>query len=243
MKSSVFKLSLAAAIFCIAGGAFAEQAGDTIGSIGIAYLSPDAKLGTLTTTGGGPTGAIITSQLAGASASIDGKTTLSMSVLHLFTDNIGAEFTIGVPPKVTVDLNTPNGAPQSHPGAATAKVLTPALVGKYLFLEPSSAYRPYLGLGLTRVSFSSVSPNKNDATVNAIAGTSTSLSSSWAPVYNFGMIYNINDKWSINGSISYIPIKTDMTLTGPGVGGGPVTTTGTLKINMTDYVLRVGYKF
>jgi outer membrane protein len=244
MRSLLGKWAFITATFCIASGALAQQAGDTIGSLGIAYLSPDAKLGTLTTTGGGPTGAVVTGQLAGASANIDGKTTLSMSLLHMFTNNIGAEFTLGIPPKVTVDLNAPNGSsPQSHPGAATAKVLTPALVGKYLFMEPSSPYRPYLGLGLTRVSFSSVTANKSDATVNAIAGTSGSLSSSWAPVYNVGMIYNIDDKWSINGSISYIPIKTDVTLTGPGVGAGPLTTTGTLKINMTDYVVRVGYKF
>jgi outer membrane protein len=240
MRSSLFKLAFVATSFCVAGGAFAQKAGDTIGSLGIAYLSPDAKLGTLTSTG--PAGAPFTAQLAGATAHIDGKSTLSMSVLHMFTDNIAAEFTLGVPPKVTVDLNTPNGAQTTHPGAATAKVLTPALVGKYLFMEPSSAYRPYVGLGMTRVSFSGVTPNTSDATVNLLAGSSASLSSSWAPVYNAGMIYNINDKWSINGSISYIPIKTDVAFSGAGAGTG-TTTTGTLKINMTDYVLRVGYKF
>ncbi|MGZ5789912.1 MAG: OmpW/AlkL family protein, partial [Burkholderiaceae bacterium] len=206
MRSSLFKLAVVASTLCAANGAFAQQAGDTIGSLGVAYLSPDAKLGTLTSTG--PAGAPFTAQLAGSSAHIDGKATLSVSVLHMFTDNLAAEFTLGVPPKLTVDLNTPNGAQQSHPGAATAKVLTPALVGKYLFLDKSSAFRPYLGLGVTRVSFSGASANTSDPTVNAVAGTSASLSSSWAPIYNTGVIYNINDKWSLNGSISYIPIKT-----------------------------------
>lgn len=240
MKSVLFKLAITTATFCIANGALAQQAGDTIGSVGIAYISPDARLGQMTSTG--PAGAAFTSQLSGASADIDGRTTLSMSVLHMFTDDIAAEFTLGDPPKLTVNLNTPNGAAQSHPGAATAKVLTPALVGKYLFMDKSSAYRPYLGLGVTRVSFSGVTANKSDATVNAVGGGSASLSSSWAPIYNAGIIYNINDKWSLNGSLSYIPIKTDVTLTGAGAGTG-TTTTGTLKINLVDYVVRVGYKF
>jgi outer membrane protein len=232
----LFKLVLVSSTFCVASAALAQQAGDTIGSLGIAYLPPDAKLGQMTSTGAAA-GAFNT-QLAGASANIDGETTLSMSVLHMFTDDIAAEFTMGVPPKVTVDLNTPNAGTQSHPGAATAKIWTPALVAKYLFLDKTSAYRPYLGLGVTRVSFKDVSVNKSDATVNAVAGTSASLSSSWAPVYNAGLIYGFNDKWSLNGSISYIPIKTDVTVVGSGT-----TTTGTLKVNQFDYVLRVGYKF
>lgn len=253
MRSLLLKLASLGASFCIASGAFAQQAGDTIGSFGIAHLSPHTSLGQTNTTGSNtPIPALgnisaptyFNAQLAGATADIGDDDTLSLSVLHMLTDHIAMEFTLGVPPKMNVNLNAPNGsAPQSHPGAATAKVLTPALVGKYLFMDTSSDYRPYLGLGVTRASFSGVTVNKNDPTVNALAGNSASLSSSWAPVYNAGMIYNINDKWSVNGSISYIPIKTDVTLVGPGVGAGAVTTTATLKINMVDYVVRLGYKF
>ena len=74
--------------------------------------------------------------------------------------------------------------------------------------------------------------------MNAMAGTSASLSASWAPVYNAGVIYNIDDKWSINASISYIPIKTTATF----IGSGAVTS-GDLTINPTDYVIRLGYRF
>jgi outer membrane protein len=58
------------------------------------------------------------------------------------------------------------------------------------------------------------------------------------PVYNAGAIYNIDDKWSINGSVSYLPIKTTATF----VGSGAVTT-GDAKLNTTDYVIRLGYRF
>jgi outer membrane protein len=230
--------------------AFAEQAGDTVFSLGVAHLSPSTSLGQTNTTGSAapdpafgnvPAPAYFNAALSGASASIDSKNTVSTSLLHMFTDNIAAEFTIGIPPKMNFNISSP--AAGSHPGAATAKVWTPALVGKYLFLDKSSDYRPYLGLGMTYVSFKDVTTNKNDPTVAAIAGTSASLDSKWEPVYNAGLIYSINDKWSINGSISYIPIKTDITLVGPGGTTGPVTTTGTLKINMVDYVVRLGYKF
>lgn len=253
MSPRFCKLTFIGMFFCVASSAFAEQAGDTVLSVGVAHLSPDASLGQTNTTGSStPIPALggvsaptyFNAALSGTTADIDSKDTISTSLLHMFTDNIAAEFTLGVPPKMNFNLYSPNGsAPKSHPGAATAKVWTPALVAKYLFLDKSSDYRPYLGLGVTYVSFKNITTNQNDPTVAALAGTSASLSSVWEPVYNAGMIYNINDKWSLNGSISYIPIKTDMTLVGPGVGAGAVTTTGTLKINMVDYVLRLGYKF
>ena len=68
------------------------------------------------------------------------------------------------------------------------------------------------------------------------------MSSSWTPVYNAGVIYNIDEKWSINGSVSYLPVKTDVTFMGAGQGTG-TTTTNTMKLNTTDFVVRVGYKF
>ena len=56
------------------------------------------------------------------------------------------------------------------------------------------------------------------------------------------MIYNINQKWSINGSVSYIPLSTNASFKGAAQGTG-TTTSGKLKLNTTDIVLRVGYKF
>jgi outer membrane protein len=98
--------------------------------------------------------------------------------------------------------------------------------------------RPYLGLGVTHVSFRNVKANTSDPLVARLAGTSASLSSSWAPVYNAGLIYNINERFSVNASVSYIPIKTTATFVGSGT-----TTTGRLKLNPLDYVVRIGYKF
>jgi outer membrane protein len=59
-----------------------------------------------------------------------------------------------------------------------------------------------------------------------------------APLYTVGGIYRLDEKWSINGSVSYVPLKSNASFVGTGT-----TTTGTLTINPTEYVLRVGYKF
>jgi len=235
MHSFKKSVLLSAVLLAVAGGVHAQKAGDNILGVGIAQVVPSTALGTLTAVG--PAGVPFTAQLANASSNIDSVSTVTVGFLHMFTDNVGAELTLGVPPKLSINLNAPSGGGQ-HNAAATATYLAPAVVAKYLFNKPGDQWRPYLGLGATYVSFADVSTNKSDATVQALAGTSASLSSAWAPVYNLGVIYNIDERWSINASVSYIPLKSTVTFVGTGT-----TTTGSVDLNTTDYVIRVGYKF
>jgi outer membrane protein len=241
--TSITKIALACATLVAASGAFAQKAGDNIVSIGYASINPDAQLGTVTSSSASaPSAAAFTAQLVGATANVASQSTVSFGWLHMHTDNIGTELTLGIPPEFTQDLNTPKGTAPSHAAAAKLKILTPAVVAKYFFGTAQDQWRPYVGLGVTHATFSDVSTNAADRTVVALAGTSASFSSSWVPVYNAGLIYNIDDKWSINGSVSYLPVKTTATFVGPGLGV-PVTSTGDVKLNTTDYVIRVGYRF
>ena len=215
--------------------AHAQQAGDTIVAIGAARVSPDLSLGALTSVG--PFASAFNPVTAGATASAGYAETLSFSVLRMFTNNVAVEFSLGVPPTINVDVYLPSSS-LSLSRAAKADVLTPAAVAKYLFLNPTDNFRPYAGLGLTYASFRNVRADTSNATLNLLAGTSSALSSSWAPVYNLGFIYNFTDRLSVNASVSYIPFKTDITFVGSGT-----TTTGSMDVNPTDYVVRIGYKF
>jgi len=250
------KLSLLIAALLAAAGVQAQKAGDTIVGFGIAFVRPDASLGPASVSGSpatiplpSPLAGLTSAQvfagaLTGATANIDNESTPTISVLHMFTNDIGAELSLGVPPKLTINMAAPhNTAEPVVNAAATAKALTPTVVAKYFFMEPTSAFRPYVGLGITHASFSSVTPRTSSTTVAELAGVSATMSSSWAPVYNAGLVYNINDKWSINGSVSYIPLKSDVVFVGPGLGLGNVTTNTKLTLNPTDYVIRLGYKF
>jgi outer membrane protein len=233
MKTLTGSLVACSALLLASPGAFAQKAGDTILGLGVAVIAPRESLGPVTSTG--PAAPVFNAATAGATASIDSVATVSLSVLYMFTDDIAAELTLGVPPRLDLDVELRSGP---HPGAASARELTPALVGKYLFRTPADKVRPYLGLGVTHASFKHVRINRSDPLVVRLAGTSASLSSSWAPVYNAGLIYNINERLSINASVSYIPLKTTATFVGSGT-----TSTARLKLNPVDYVVRLGYKF
>jgi outer membrane protein len=244
------KIGLACAALVVATGAFAQKAGDNIISLGLASIETDVKAGAFTSTSPDPvaarTAATFTGALKDASANISNATTISVGLLHMYTDNIGGEFTLGIPPEVTQDLNTPNGSAKMHTAAAKITLWTPTAVAKYFLGSPSDQSRPYVGFGVSRVSFHNVKTNPGDSTVQALAGTSAEFSSAWAPVYNVGVIYKLDSKWSINGSMSYIPVKTTATFNGPGnplVSSYPVTSVGDIKLNTMDYVVRLGYSF
>jgi outer membrane protein len=210
----------------------------------LASINPDAQRGTVTSTStSAPSAAAFTAQLKDATAHVGSQTTVSFSWLHMYSDNIGAELGLGIPAEFTQDLNTPNGTAKTHPGAAKLKILAPAVIAKYFFGSPKDQWRPYVGLGVTHVTFDNIKTNAADTTVQALAATSATFKSAWAPVYNAGVVYNIDDKWSVIGSVAYLPIKTTATFVGPGLGLAPVTSSGDVKLNTTDYVLRVGYRF
>lgn len=230
-----FQSPFLAAALLAATAASAQQAGDNVLSVGLASINPDANLGPLTNTG--PMSTQLNYALSGARARVSSESTVSFGWLHMFTDQVGVEATIGLPPRMTQDLNT---ASAGHPGAARLDVWTPTVIGKYFFGTPQDNWRPYLGLGVSHVSFHHVKTNPNDPTVALLGGSSAKLSSSLTPVYNVGLIYHIDDRWSINGSVSYLPIRTDATFVGTGAGG---TTTGRVKLDTTDYVIRLGYRF
>ena len=240
-KTAIGATAVAAVLF--SQGSMALQAGDNIVYVGGAYLSPSSSIGTLTSTGTcaavpcvAPPGINFNQATAGATAKVQSASTFIVTAFHMFTDNIGAELTVGVPVKMKVDMTVPVLA-TSVTSAAQTKASFPSLVVKYLFNKPTDAFRPYVGLGINYLYFSGTSVSSSPV-VQALAGSSQSLSSSWNPVFNAGGIYSLNDRWSVNVGISYVPMKTNATFVGSGT-----TTTGKLTINPTDVTIKLGYKF
>lgn len=100
---------------------------------------------------------------------------------------------------------------------------------------------------MSYVTFTDASPSAAGS-IQALAGNGASLESTWTPVYNAGVVYNIDEKWSVVGSVSYLPIRTTATFLGktcpiPQAPANGVTTKSDVGLNTMDYVVRVGYRF
>lgn len=230
------KLAAVSVLAAISLPAAAQQAGDNIVNIGWFHLRPDEKSEPLTfrTPAAGP--------IAGSSATISNADTLGIAFTHFFTDNFALTADLGIPPKFKLY----GGGTLANLGKlGEAKQWSPALIAKWYFGDKNSQLRPFVGLGVTRVWYSSVNltPSLQAAIAGAGGRASADLSSSWAPVANVGLTYNLTEKWSLGLSVAYIPLKTDATITGTTAGGGARVATTKLTLDPLVTFLSVGYKF
>ncbi|RBA24545.1 OmpW/AlkL family protein [Herminiimonas fonticola] len=236
--SKIAALSLAAAFSLPAA---AQSAGDNIVNVGWFHLYTDDSSQTLMRTFPG------SAPFAGSSASVGNADTLGIAFTHFFTDNFALTADLGIPPKFHLDGG---GSLAGLGEIGTAKQWSPALIAKWYFGDKTSKLRPFVGLGATRVWYSDVQLSRslqNQVTVpfGVVGGSaSAELSSSWAPVYNVGLTYNIDAKWSLGFSLAYIPLDTDAYITGRNSAGTVVSRFQT-NLTLDPYVtfLSLGYKF
>ncbi|MFI4939091.1 MAG: OmpW family protein [Burkholderiales bacterium] len=249
-KAVVLTLALSAAFTFFSNAAYAQQAGDLIVSAGVSHEYMHASLGPLTSTGSNAAEAAginaINNTLGTTTADVQNVSPLKLTVLKMINDNLGIEAVVGIPPKVNLGLNIPgagpayhNAVPTSYPQGASAVAWTPSLLAKYFFNSANDSIRPYLGVGINYTWFTRVEV-ENAALLQGFAGDGAKLSSSWNPVAIAGAVYNVDKKWSIGASLSYLPLKTTASFVS---GSGATTTSGNLDLKPAVLTVYAGMKF
>lgn len=238
-------VALAATFTLTTAPSFAQSAGDTILSAGWLHIAPQDSSTPLTSTSS--TVPSFSNTLAGSGATAESSNTVGLSISNFLTDNWAAVLDIGIPPKYKLNGT---GSLASAGRIGTAKQWAPAVLGKYYFGAPNAQWRPSLGFGFARVSYTDIEltgafqQNLGARLGNPNAVTTANLSNSWAPVFNAGLSYAINKDWYANLSVSYLKLKTDGNLTT--VTNGPlgnVTSKTTLTLDPLVTYLNVGYRF
>ncbi|MBN3835498.1 OmpW family protein [Burkholderia sp. Ac-20344] len=171
-----------------------------------------------------------------------GADTVGLTVSHFLTDHIAVTSVAGVPPVFKVSgqgtirppgpagaLGTQNiGLASVNPIVKSVRQWSPAMLLQYYFGAATAKFRPFLGLGVSYNWFSDLQLNTNfikqtqdnlGAILAAGAGKpgTTSVeakaSSSWQPVFNAGLQYNMTEHFGLIASVTYIPLKTTSTVT------------------------------
>ncbi|MDO9419216.1 MAG: OmpW family outer membrane protein [Herminiimonas sp.] len=235
VMSKVAALSLAAAFSLPAA---AQSAGDNIVNVGWFHLYTDDSSEPLRQTFPTP------GTNAGSGASVGSADTLGIAFTHFFTDNFAVALDAGIPPEFKLKGE---GTLASRGQLGTAKQWSPAIVAKWYFGGANDKWRPFVGLGVTHVWYTSVQLSSSmQALAAPVPGgtASAELSSSWAPVANVGVTYNFNKNWSLGMSLSYIPLDTDAYITGKTAGGTVISRSQT-NLTLDPYVtfISLGYKF
>ena len=240
-KSAKYCLA-AAALLAIAGGAHAQKAGDWVVGAGALLYAPQDKTTPLTFI------SPVVREVPGSGANVKNATTLATSVHYFVTDNWAVEGVLGVPPRIKLD-GAGTLAPLGQLGSA--RLYAPSLLAKYFFGNADDKFRVSVGAGVTYSAFRSI--RLSQGLQNTLGGalklppgassTSASIDSKWAPVFNVGANYAIDKNWGVTFSVSYIPMKTNATLTTQ--AGGKTVAMSKTRVTLDPIVpfLYVTYKF
>lgn len=234
--------------------ALAQEAGSLVVTGGAAWvnlgrssaeeLQSSSQLGTFTSPG---TGAEIHNTFTG-----------ELLLTYFVTDHIAIEGAVGFPPKLNFfahGVAAPFGAQgPSMPvddlrPLVSARVWAPTVFVKYFFGEKDSVVRPFLGVGVNYTWFGSVQLHPAfSGALAAIAGpggtAQASASSSWNPAIAAGLTYKLNDRWSVLGSVTYIPIKTTGRFDSVSANGTTVmSTTSRITANPVIVFAGLSYRF
>ncbi|MDY0068040.1 MAG: OmpW family outer membrane protein [Steroidobacteraceae bacterium] len=135
---------------------------------------------------------------------VDSAAMLTFSGAYKFTPHLGVEVLGGAPFKHDINLN---GGGQ----VAETKHLPPTVSLQY-YVNPNSAVRPYVGLGLNYTLFFS------EETTGALAGSKLELDPSFGLAAQAGVDIAFATDWFINLDARWIDIDTDAKLDGAHIG-------------------------
>lgn len=212
-----------AALFATAA-AQAQTAGTVMLRAGATQIKPNVDSGDLTAP-----------SLGGTKADIRSSTRLSGGVTYMLTDNIAVDVPLALPFKHEIDGD---GSINGVGKIGEVKSLPITVMGQYRFLEAKSAFRPYVGAGLTYAKFYK---GKGTAVLSALTGgtpsnpTTLSVESKFAATVQVGASYAIDQHWFVDATVLRTFLKTRTTLS----TGQTLDT----KLDPTTLALSVGYAF
>jgi outer membrane protein len=177
---------------------------------------------------------------AGLNLDVKNTNTLYLAYIRRLSEHLDLEIAGGYPPKTETVAKGPatvGSVPYDGQVIATAKWLSPTLLLNYKFLEESSPWRPYVGIGINYTHFYD---RTSTAAGNAVAGgpTQVSLSDSWGPAGTIGVFYRLPQNWSVDASFSMAKVKSDLEANTSGV-----VRRSTIDFKPRAWVLSAGYSF
>ena len=167
---------------------------------------------------------------------IDVKSTTSaiFTLGDMLTDEVSLEFYAGLPYKHEV---VGDGSIKGVGKLGTIKQVSPTLSAQYRFMEAVSAFRPYLGLGLTHAYFYGGEGSGTLTSLTNPGGSPTRLSASSAVGLSpqLGATPALGERWFLDASVIETFIKNKNTLS----TGQTINT----KLDPVSTNLSIGYLF
>lgn len=237
MKKSILATSVLA-IALAAPMVHAHKAGDIIIRAGAVTVDPHEKSGGVYV----DRGSMAYTRLGGK-ATLDSDTQLGLNFAYMITDHIGVELLAATPFTHTVHVKDTALAP-ANGKLGNISHLPPTVSLVYYPLDASSAFQPYLGVGLNYTFFFNESIS-NSAKHSGAQYSNLKVRDSWGWAAQVGADYMITDNIMLNAQIRYIKIDTQATVNVNAFNAtaGQQRARVNLDVNPWVYMVGIGYKF
>ena len=183
----------------------------------------------------------------GTSLSVNDSNTPALTVSFFLTDHLVVKLEGGVPAEFDLSgqgdvqptgltgalVNVDLGASQNNP-LASVRQWSPAILAQWYFRDVDAKLRPYLGLGVTYTWFDKIELNRNfEQNLTQNFGSVLALATGSdvntrvdgdakpdvAPIFNAGLALELDDRWSLSLSVSYLALETTSSITITSVDG------------------------
>jgi outer membrane protein len=221
--------------------AHAQAAGDNVVSLGWAHVAPQTGSGPLTVTSVG--GTPVNMPIPGSGSGARSADLPAFIFEHYITNQIGVAFLGGWPGRMQLEGR---GVMDSYGVLGDTRTWAPEVVLRYHFGQPDSRFRPFVGVGVNYTWFTDTRVTNSDFVEQSFGpgGTATAhASSSWNPVVQAGLDYQISKRWSVDMLVAYIPTDTNVTLTGKTAGGTEIVSHAKVRLHPIVTFLGISYKF
>jgi len=227
MYKSLFTASLLA-LAIAAPVAQAHQAGDIIVRAGAITVDPHEDSGNIDHA--------VLGKVAGSGATLNSDTQLGLNFAYMVTDNFGIELLAATPFSHDVGVKGMPGAFAGLNGKlGSLKHLPPTISAIYYPLDKSSAFQPYVGVGINYTWFFDTELS-SEAEGKGFRGLD--MKDSWGLAGQIGMDYMLTDSLMLNAQVRYIDIDTTGTTH---LNGDKVKVD--VDVDPFVYMVGLGYKF
>jgi outer membrane protein len=219
-QSKIFAVAVTA---LAANACLAQSAGNWMIRGGAATIAPQVSSGNMSAP-----------SLPNTQADVSSDTEAGGGLTYMYTDHISFDLPVFGPFKH--DLSGA-GSIAGVGKVAQVNALPATLFVQYRFMEPQSAFRPYVGFGPTYAYFYNATGSGALTALTNPGGTPTTLSvdSQWTYTVQIGATYAFNNHWFADVFYAKTPLKTTTKFSSG--------QTQDITLDPVSYGLAIGYKF
>ncbi len=183
----------------------------------------------------------------GLNLNVGNAATLGLTFVRDLPGPWSFELVLGYPPRVRTDAMGANWAKvgvKPGVGITDVDVISPTAFINYHILGKQSKWDPFVGLGINYTRFTNT--KALSSLTSHLGPTQISLSDSWGAAAHAGLIYHIDPRWSVVGTVAVADVQSDLTSTSYSpINPSLITSQAKTHINFHPivYTVALGYSF